>query len=146
MRLRLSTDYALRAVLFVGARGEVVTKISEISDAYEISHNHLMKVVNQLVQLGFLKSVRGRHGGLRLARAANEIFVGQIVRGFEVDQNPLDCRSCIMAKGCQLTCLMQTAVAGFLAPLDKTSIAMLLEQEVNADGPHVGHRAALVQA
>jgi Rrf2 family transcriptional regulator, nitric oxide-sensitive transcriptional repressor len=145
MRLNLSTDYALRVMLFVGARSEGLSQIAEIAAAYDISHNHLMKVVNRLVQLGYLESVRGRHGGMKLARKPEKIFAGEIVRDFEPDLRPLDCDSCIMAKGCQLTCLLQKAVAAFLAQLDAASIADILEREKQSGGPHVGHRAPLFE-
>ncbi len=76
MRLTSFSDYALRLLMFVATRpGELVT-IGEISRAYGISRNHLMKIAATLSQAGLVVTVRGSGGGLRLARPAGEVSVG----------------------------------------------------------------------
>jgi Rrf2 family nitric oxide-sensitive transcriptional repressor len=77
MRLTLWTDYALRTLIFVGAKGERLATIAEIAESFDISKAHLMKVVNRLGQQGYLDTVRGKGGGIRLARSPVEIRVGR---------------------------------------------------------------------
>ncbi|MEA3128731.1 MAG: Rrf2 family transcriptional regulator, nitric oxide-sensitive transcriptional repressor, partial [Paraburkholderia sp.] len=85
MRLTDYTDYALRVLLYLAVRGEGLSTIQDISDAYGISKNHLMKVVQQLGELGWVETVRGRNGGLRLVEQTNALTVGEIVRATESD-------------------------------------------------------------
>ncbi|HWV60735.1 MAG TPA: Rrf2 family transcriptional regulator [Sphingopyxis sp.] len=132
MRLTRYTDYAMRVLLYVGAREEErPSPISEISRAYGISQNHLMKVVNDLVNAGYLESVRGRFGGIRLARPAAEINVGAVVRHTEEGFDLVDCGSCIIAPACGLTGALAEALAAFMTVLDGYSLADLLAKRAN---------------
>lgn len=126
MRLTRYTDYAMRVMLYLGARPEKVCAISEISRAYDISQNHLMKVVNDLVRAGYVTSLRGRFGGIRLARPAGDINVGAIVRHTEGGFDLADCGSCIIAPACGLTGALKEALGAFMAVLDGYSLADLL--------------------
>ncbi len=83
MRLTLHSDYALRVLIQVGLGGGKLTTISDIANSFGISRHHLMKVVNDLGQKGYLDTVRGRHGGMRLMREPRDINVGQVVRDTE---------------------------------------------------------------
>ncbi|MEF9604514.1 Rrf2 family transcriptional regulator, partial [Paracoccus sp. PXZ] len=83
MRLTRYTDYAMRVLLYLGREPERLCSIGEIAQAYGISQNHLMKVINDLVHAGFLASLRGRNGGIRLARPPAEINIGALVRHTE---------------------------------------------------------------
>ncbi|WP_019459254.1 Rrf2 family transcriptional regulator, partial [Roseomonas sp. B5] len=80
MRLTLHSDYALRTLIFLGLRPQRLVSIAEIAKAYRISENHLTKVVHRLGQAGFVETLRGRGGGLRLARPPEEIRIGDVVR------------------------------------------------------------------
>ncbi|RKJ45379.1 Rrf2 family transcriptional regulator, partial [Butyricicoccus sp. 1XD8-22] len=81
MRLTLYTDYSLRVLLYLGIKGnEQLSTIQEIADNYNISKNHLMKVTYELGQLGYIETIRGRGGGIRLAMNPNDINIGQVVR------------------------------------------------------------------
>lgn len=132
MRLTRYTDYAMRVLLYVGAREEGrLTPISEISRAYGISQNHLMKVVNDLVNGGYLESVRGRFGGVRLARPATAINVGAVVRHTEEGFDLVDCGGCIVAPACGLTGALAEALAAFMTVLDGYSLADLLSKRAN---------------
>src|SRR3546814_19351384 len=96
MRLTRYTDYAMRVLLYVGAQDDArLSPISEISRAYGVSQNHLMKVVNDLVNAGYLESVRGRFGGVRLARPAAEIKVGAVVRQTERTEDRRGGKECV---------------------------------------------------
>ena len=125
MRLTLHTDYALRVMVFLTQHPDRLCSISEIARAYGISQNHLMKVAHALVKAGFVASVRGRNGGLRLARPAQEISVGALVRFTEDGFDLVDCGVCVMARGCGLRGLLGKATGAFLAVLDSCSLADL---------------------
>src|SRR5690348_13064027 len=83
MRLTLQTDYALRVLMYVAAKGESLSTIAEIVDRFDISRGHIMKVVHRLSRKGYLETIRGNRGGMRLARDAARIGVGAVVRDME---------------------------------------------------------------
>jgi len=131
MRLTRYTDYAMRVLLYLGARPDELSSIGEIARAYGISQNHLMKVVNDLARAGYVATVRGRSGGIRLARAAGDINVGEVVRHTEEGFELVDCGSCVIAPACGLTGVLGEALAAFMAVLDRYSLADLLERRVD---------------
>jgi Rrf2 family nitric oxide-sensitive transcriptional repressor len=127
MRLTRYTDYAMRVLLYLSARPEgELTPISEISRAYDISQNHLMKVVNDLVNVGYVESVRGRFGGVRLARPAAEINVGEVIRHTEEGFDLVDCGTCVIAPACGFTGALGMALSAFMAVLDGFTLADLI--------------------
>jgi Rrf2 family nitric oxide-sensitive transcriptional repressor len=125
MRLTRYTDYALRVLLFLAARPGELRSVGEVVRAYGISQSHVTKVVNDLVNAGYLESVRGRSGGIRLARAPEDINVGAVVRHTESGFDLVDCPSCVIAPACGLTGAFAKAVAAFLATLDGYTVADL---------------------
>lgn len=129
MRLTRYTDYAMRVLLYLGRNPAQLCSIAEIARAYEISQNHLMKVVNDLVNAGYLESVRGRNGGVRLARPPALINVGALVRYTEDDFDLVGCGSCIIAPACGLTSVLDEALGAFLAVLDRYSLADVLARK-----------------
>ncbi len=128
MRLTRYTDYAMRVLLFLGSRPDQLCSIAEIARSYGISQNHLMKVVNDLVNAGYLHSVRGRSGGIRLSRPPGEINIGALVRHTEDDFDLVGCGSCIIAPACGLTCVFDEALHSFLSVLDRYSLADVLNK------------------
>jgi len=130
MRLTRYTDYALRVLIYLGARPDALCSIAEISRAYDISQNHLMKVVNDLVNAGYLASARGRFGGIRLARPPAEINVGAVIRHTEDGFDLVDCSDCVIAPACGLTGALRQALAAFLAVLDDYALADLIMKPV----------------
>lgn len=126
MKLKRYTDYALRVLMHLAARPDRLASISEIARTYRISHNHLVKVVDDLRKEGFLNSVRGRNGGVKLKRAAELISVGEVVRHTEGSFDLVDCASCVIARACALTAALNEARGAFLAVLDRYTLADLV--------------------
>lgn len=126
MRLTRYTDYALRVLIHLALHEERLCSIGEISRAYDISHNHLMKVVNALAHDGFVETVRGRGGGMRLARSPQEIGVGEVVRRTEEGFQLANCSGCALAPACGLTGVLAKGVQAMLAVFDDYTIADLL--------------------
>lgn len=126
------TDYALRVLMYLGAKkdGELST-IQGISDAYGISKNHLMKITHKLGQLGYVETVRGRGGGVRLAVPPEEINIGTVVRQTEDDFNIVECFSstanqCVLSPVCGLRGALNQALMAYLAVLDQYTLADFL--------------------
>lgn len=133
MRFTRHTDYALRVLMFLGLKtqGELAT-IKEISDRYDISENHLMKVVHRLGRIGLIETVRGRQGGLRLARAPSDIAIGDVVRRCEDDMRLVECfdpaaNTCRIAGCCVLPMVLDEAMAAFFEVLDRFTLADLMK-------------------
>lgn len=122
MRLTRYTDYAMRVLLHLAARPEALCSIGDIARAHSISRNHLMKVVNDLARHGYVASVRGRQGGIRLGRPAGQINVGAVVRHAEGGFDLADCEGCVIAPACGLTGALQEALGAFLAVLDRYTL------------------------
>ncbi|MEC9433381.1 MAG: Rrf2 family transcriptional regulator [Pseudomonadota bacterium] len=123
MRLSRFSDYALRACLYLGAHEGRLAPISEIARAHDLSQSNLMKVVNLLVEGGILRSVRGRNGGVALARPATGIRIGEIVRLMEGDGRMVDCSACLLRGNCGLVGALRQAKLAFYASLDAASLA-----------------------
>lgn len=128
MRLTRYTDYAMRVLLYLGAQPEKVCSISEIARAYGISQNHLMKVAHDLGKAGYIEGVRGRSGGIRLAKPADQINVGDVVRQTEEGFELVECGTCVIAPACGLTGALDEALAAFMAVLDHYTLADLLKK------------------
>lgn len=126
MKLTLFTDYAMRTLLYLGARPDQLCSIGEVAQAYGISQNHLMKVVNELARSGYVQSVRGRAGGIRLGKPPEEINVGALVRHTEDSFELVDCGSCVVASACGLVSMLDEALAAFMMVLDRYTLADLL--------------------
>ena len=131
MKLTRYTDYALRVLMHIAARPDRLASISEMARTYRISHNHLMKVVHDLRKQGYLESVRGRSGGVRLARLPEDIRVGEVVRHTEGGFDLVDCASCVIASACSLTSALRQALAAFMAVLDNYTLADLVAERQN---------------
>ena len=102
--------------------------IREISDEYNLSHNHLMKVVPKLVELGYVKTHKGRSGGVTLVVPARDIVVGDLVRAIEFSQDIIDCEGsyCPLTPSCLLKGVLNEAAAAFTTTLDEFTISDLV--------------------
>lgn len=130
MQLTLFTDYALRTLLYLGAHPDEVVPASRVSAAHGISVEHTVKAAKRLTQLGYVTSVRGQGGGLKLARAPQAIGLGALVRELE-QLNLLECfdpptNTCRISPACRLKDALHLARAAFLAVLDEHTLADLL--------------------
>lgn len=129
MRLTRYTDYSLRVLIHLALNDDRLCSIGEISRTYDISQNHLMKVVNALAHDGFVDTLRGRGGGIRLARPASAIGVGEVVRRTEEGFQLADCSGCALSPACGLTGVLQKGVHAMLAVFDSYTIADLLSDK-----------------
>ena len=127
MKLTRYTDYAMRVLIHLAAKPDRLASIGEMSRAYGISHNHLMKVVHDLRTAGYLNSVRGRAGGVMLGKPASEIRVGDVVRYTEGGSEMVDCASCVISPMCTLNGVFQSALGAFNDVLDRYTLADLVE-------------------
>jgi Rrf2 family nitric oxide-sensitive transcriptional repressor len=133
MRLTLHTDFALRVLIQVGLNDGKLTTINDIAQSFGISKPHLMKVVNYLGQTGYLDTVRGRNGGIRLMREPHHINIGQVVRDTEETLDVIGClgRSgyCCIEHVCVLRGTLRDATEAFLAVLDTYTLADLIKPQ-----------------
>lgn len=138
MNLTRYTDYSLRVLLLLALRRDERVSIQQISDTYGISRNHLLKVVNRLGHLGYVETVRGRGGGLRLQRDPGGITVGEIVRHMEPSIDLLDCfvraDDCPITPACRLKGVLGEARDAFFAALDRHTIANLASNRRALEG------------
>jgi Rrf2 family nitric oxide-sensitive transcriptional repressor len=127
MRLTRYTDYALRVLMHLAIKPDRLASIGEMARAYRISQNHLMKVVHDLRKNGFVEAVRGRRGGIRLARPPAAINVGDVIRHTEDELQLLDCGACAIATACGLSGVVGEAMRAFMAVLDGYTLADLVK-------------------
>jgi Rrf2 family nitric oxide-sensitive transcriptional repressor len=130
MRLTIYTDYTLRVLIQLAVRPHDLTTIAEIADSYGISENHLMKVVHQLGVAGYIETVRGRNGGIRLLKRPDDINIGEIVRRMEPDFDLVPCfnasDACVIEPACVLKDALGEARDAFLAALERHTLADLV--------------------
>lgn len=142
MRLTLYTDYSLRVLMYLGIKGDQLATISEIATYYGISRNHLMKVVHQLGTSGYVETLRGKGGGIRLARPPSEIGIGDVVRHTEETLELVDCgggagKGCVIDLACQLKLALNEAMGSFMATLDLYTLADLLNTGIQPGLPSI---------
>ncbi len=127
MRLTTFSDYALRVLMYAAAAGDRLITIEETAKAYNISRTHLMKVVNVLTRTGYIKGVRGRSGGFTLAKSAEAINLGAVVRATEPDFALVECFAsgsrCIITQRCRLPEILNEALDAFVRTLDGYTLA-----------------------
>lgn len=160
MRLTTYSDYALRCLVYLAVQEhrEKLVNIQDIADVYDISKNHLTKIVHQLATIGYIESVRGRNGGIRLAKAPEKINIGEVIRQTEADFSIVDCFApiakepfmkpdnkgkfpiekiavkeqmalCKISPVCHLKRIFYEATQSFLSVLDQYSLADITENQ-----------------
>jgi len=131
VELTLYTDYSLRVLLYLGLREDRVCQLADIAEAYGVSRHHLLKVVQGLARHGFVRTFRGKGGGITLARAPRDINIGRVIRLAEGPIQPVEClrgdaNHCVITGACRLTRLFQEAAQNFLSTFDHVTLADLL--------------------
>lgn len=130
MRLTTFSDYSIRVIMYLGIQHGKLAKISDIANAYNISENHLTKVVHHLAQRSYIETVRGKGGGLRLVRDPKSINIGEMIRDSEGDAGFLPCLNtegtCCIQSACKLMGILREAQIALYAVLDKYTLADLL--------------------
>ncbi|SDE73438.1 transcriptional regulator, BadM/Rrf2 family [Priestia aryabhattai B8W22] len=135
MRLTNYTDYSLRVLIFLALKkdGEL-SKTKEIAENYNISRNHLIKIIHQLGQFGYIETIRGRNGGIKLAKAPKEINIGEVVSRTEEDFHIVDyfqqCGDyCATSPSCKLKYALHEALQSFLEILNRYTLEDLVQNK-----------------
>ena len=130
MRLSTFSDYSLRVLMYLGAQPDRLATIAEIAAGHGISESHLMKVVHQLGRYGYIETVRGKGGGMRLARVPQEIVLGEVIRHTESDFTLVECfavnAACRIQGACCLNGILNEALSAMFLVLDSYTLADLL--------------------
>ncbi|MCY7753766.1 nitric oxide-sensing transcriptional repressor NsrR [Bacillus haynesii] len=136
MKLTNYTDYSLRVLIFLATKNSnELVNIKDIADSYSISKNHLMKVIYELGKLGYVETIRGRNGGIRLGKAPELINIGEVIRNTEDDFNIVECfngekNNCILSPICGLKHVLNKALSAYLDVLDQYTLQDII---VNQD-------------
>ncbi|BBI51362.1 Rrf2 family transcriptional regulator [Vreelandella olivaria] len=130
MHLTRFTDYSIRVLIFLAVKGEERSTINEIAETFDISRNHLMKVVQELSQKNYVTAIRGKNGGLLLTRDPETIVLGKLVREMEHGMELVECfhsdNNCIITPSCRLQPILSEALSAFLEVLDRYTLADVL--------------------
>lgn len=156
MRLTNYSDYALRTLMYLAVipESDTLATISDVADSYQISKSHLTKIIHQLAQLGYIKSIRGKNGGIRLAMPASDINLGIVMRQTEPDFDIVPCfnalvkkpetkysskqnaivvaksaQPCVITPACQLKSVFAEATHAFLEVMDKYTLADIIQND-----------------
>lgn len=132
MQLDKFSDYALRILITLAVRAPERVATSEIAELFAISDNHLSKVATQLAREGFVRSERGRNGGLTLSKAADEIRIGAVLRALKREEPVAECfggnKTCLILPVCGLRGPLAQAQEAFFATLDGYTLADIVGQ------------------
>lgn len=134
MQLSAYSDYALRLLMKLALEPERLSTIRDVAVVYGISRNHLMKIAQELGQHGYIETVRGRGGGLRLQRPPHEINIGEIVRKTEGNLALVECfdparNTCVITGACQLRYALAEALEAFFGVLDRFTLSDLMQEK-----------------
>jgi len=145
MQLTRHTDYALRVLMYLGAQNKNMISVSEVASFYSISRNHLVKVVQGLSEHGFVTTVRGKNGGMKLASDVDNISIGNVIRHMENHFDIVECldqiaESCVLDKSCKLKDFLNHAVNNFLKELDGISLADVLKPGIRKELVHLSKK------
>jgi Rrf2 family nitric oxide-sensitive transcriptional repressor len=133
MHLTTFSDYSMRVMMYLGLQRQSLVTIANIAQAYQISENHLTKVVHQLAQRGYIETIRGKGGGMRLAKEPKDINLGKVLRETEGGSGLLPCidgeGDCCIMPACKLIRILYEAQEALYQVLDKYTLADLLVNE-----------------
>lgn len=131
MQLTVYTDYSLRVLMYLAERPNKHTTVNDVAEFYEVSHNHMMKVVRNLSFCGYVNTVRGRKGGISLAKKPQNINIGAVIKHTEKTIDIVECfdpksNSCVIRSTCKLHGILKNAKSSFMAVLGDFTLADLL--------------------
>ncbi len=133
MRLSTFTDYGLRCLMYLASLPpEQLSSVAEVSEAYNISKNHIVKVVGQLNKAGYIKAIRGKNGGVYLALKPEDINVGKVIRHLEKNLDGVDCSTsdCQLVQCCKLKQAVAIAMEAFIETMENYTLADLILPQV----------------
>ena len=127
MHLTTFTDYSLRVLMYLKINDAALATVAEISQYFDVSQNHIVKVVNNLSRLGLIQTQRGKGGGIRLLEAANQQKIGSLVRELEPTKEPVQCinkegKECAITHACKLNSMIDQAMQNFFDELDNYTL------------------------
>jgi Rrf2 family nitric oxide-sensitive transcriptional repressor len=128
VRLTIYTDYSFRVLIYLASKPDVTVTITEITEFYNISRNHLVKVVHNLGIHEFITTSRGKNGGIKLARPASEILLSDVIKKTEPDMDLLECfdpktDNCMISPTCRLKAMLYEGRSAFMAVLEQNTLA-----------------------
>ncbi|MFC5474001.1 RrF2 family transcriptional regulator [Paraherbaspirillum soli] len=131
MQFTKFTDFGLRVLMYLAATPEQgVITVGELAQSFDIPKNHLNKVVNRMVKLGWVTATPGRNGGLRMAQAPQNLHLGDILSALEGHPSLVDCNKppCVLRGNCHLKQVLDLGLAEFYASMNRHSLAELIQQ------------------
>lgn len=138
MQLTRYTDFGIRTLMYLALfpEREQLFRIAEITEVFDLSPNHVSKIVHHLGKEGYLQTIRGKSGGFRLGKSAEDINIGQLVRILENSLAPIDCSKpyCRFTPSCQLKGVLAEAVEAYLAVLDRYTLADIISNRQELKG------------
>lgn len=132
MRLTAFTDFGLRTLMYLTSiPAEQLSSVPEVAKVYNASQNHFVKVIGQLTKLGYVQSIRGKNGGIRLAKKAEEINIGKVIRELENHLDAVNCTKphCQLKDCCELKHALALAMEAFLATMDKYYLSDIVQNK-----------------
>lgn len=132
MRLTAFTDFGLRTLMYLTSiPAEQLSSVPEVAKVYDASQNHFVKVIGQLTKLGYVQSIRGKNGGIRLAKKAEDINVGKVIRELENHLDAVNCSkpACQIASCCELKQALALAMEAFLTKMEEYSLADIVQNK-----------------
>lgn len=132
MRLTAFTDFGLRTLMYLTSiPAEQLSSVPEVARVYDASQNHFVKVIGQLTKLGYVQSIRGKNGGIRLAKKAEDINIGKVIRELENHLDAVNCAkpACQIASCCELKQALALAMEAFLSTMEQYSLADIVHNK-----------------
>jgi len=137
MQITRYTDYSLRVLIYLAVNQDKSVTINDIATSYQISKNHLMKIVQQLNQQGYLLATRGKNGGIKLNKPTADINIGSLVRKIEDKSKLIECfgpdNHCVITPSCQLKGLFAQAQENFFKTLDTVTLQDLIGEDKSSN-------------
>ena len=132
MQLTKHTDFAFRILIYLASTDEELTRIQQLADGFDISKSHVMKIVNKLVHQGWIASVRGKNGGIRLGRSARDIRLNEVVLLMEKTLDPVNCEEplCALTVACKLKGVLLQAQDQYLKHLEGFTLEDLVDRKM----------------